>query len=185
DFYYQMQPDLHLVILYAILVAFSVVHVLRPFSSHRPTEIVSAPKVYAFDMGFVCYHRGWYDLRRDDLGILWEHFVLNEMHAVTQSRRIGYWRNKQGHEIDFVLSDRRLHPITIECKWSASEFSPANLLAFRRQYPEGRNYVVAGDVDQTYSRTYNDINVHFVGIPDLLHCLQEARVFREEETEYI
>ena len=30
-----------------------VAHVVRPFSTHRPTEIVSAPKVYGFDTGFV------------------------------------------------------------------------------------------------------------------------------------
>jgi hypothetical protein len=58
-----------------------VAHVLRPFHSHRSTEIVAAPKVYAFDTGFVCYHRGWHQLRRQDLGILWEHFVLNELQA--------------------------------------------------------------------------------------------------------
>jgi len=33
----------------AVLEATFVVHVIRPFSSYRPTEIVSAPKVYGFD----------------------------------------------------------------------------------------------------------------------------------------
>lgn len=41
-----------------VLEATFAAHVIRPFSSHRPTEIVAAPKVYAFDTGFVCYHRG-------------------------------------------------------------------------------------------------------------------------------
>jgi len=36
-----------------VLEATFVVHVVRPFSTHRPTEIVSAPKVYGFDTGFV------------------------------------------------------------------------------------------------------------------------------------
>ena len=35
----------------AVLEATFVVHVLRPFSSYRPAEIVSAPKVYGFDTG--------------------------------------------------------------------------------------------------------------------------------------
>lgn len=43
-------------------------HVIRPFSTHRPTEIVSAPKVYGFDTGFVAYYRGRQDFRRGDLG---------------------------------------------------------------------------------------------------------------------
>ena len=54
---------------------------IRPFGTRRPTEIVSAPKVYGFDTGFICYYRGWQELRDEDLGILWEHFVLNEMMA--------------------------------------------------------------------------------------------------------
>jgi hypothetical protein len=33
-------------------------HVICPFSTRRPTEIVSAPKVYGFDTGFVAYYRG-------------------------------------------------------------------------------------------------------------------------------
>jgi len=60
------------------LEAIFVVHVVRPFRSHRPTEIVSAPKTYAFDTGFVCYHRGWRELRREDVGLLREHFVFVE-----------------------------------------------------------------------------------------------------------
>jgi predicted AAA+ superfamily ATPase len=58
-----------------------VAYVVRPFSTHRPTEIVSAPKVYGFDTGFVAYYRGWQELRREDLGIFCEHFVLNEIMA--------------------------------------------------------------------------------------------------------
>jgi len=36
---------------------------------------------------------------------------------------------------------RDAHPLAIECKWSAGEFDGGNLLAFRRQYPEGENFV--------------------------------------------
>ena len=65
-------------------------------------RIVAAPKVYGFDTGFVCYYRGWSHLRQEDFGLLWEHFVLNEIMAQTQSREIHYWRNKRGLEVDFV-----------------------------------------------------------------------------------
>lgn len=58
-----------------------VAHVVRPFSTRRATEIVHAPKVYGFDTGFVKTFRGWGELRDEDLGQLWEHYVLNELHA--------------------------------------------------------------------------------------------------------
>jgi len=152
----------------AVLEATFVVHVLRPFSSHRPTEIISAPKVYGFDTGFVCYHRGWHGLRQDDLGLLWEHFVLNEIHAHLQARDIRYWRDKRGHEVDFVLARRRAAPLAIECKWSASEFDPSSLRAFRRRYPHGDNLVVANDVDRSFTRSYDDFSVRFLGLPELV-----------------
>lgn len=152
-----------------------VAHVVRPFSRHAPTEIVSAPKVYAFDTGFVCYHRGWHSLRRDDLGVLWEHFVLNEIHARRQDRSIRYWRDKRGHELDFIWAPRSAAPVAIECKWSANEFEPGNLLAFRRRYPNGDNFVVAPDVDRVFSRTYGSISVQFVSLPTLVRRMAGDR----------
>ena len=59
-----------------VLEATFVVHVVRSFSTNPQREITSAPKVYGFDTGFVCYHKGWHELRSQDMGYLWEHFVL-------------------------------------------------------------------------------------------------------------
>jgi predicted AAA+ superfamily ATPase len=148
-----------------------VVYVIRPFTSHRATEIVSAPKVYAFDTGFICYYRGWERLRKDDLGTLWEHFVLNEILAQTQSRKIYYWRDKHQHEIDFIIAKKRTEPIAIECKWTASDFNPANLKIFRRLYSKGLNFVVSSDVGKSYSRTYENILVKFVSLKDLIRTI--------------
>ena len=152
----------------SVLEATYVVHIVRPYSTRRATEIVSAPKVYGFDTGFVCFNKGWLQLRQEDLGLLWEHFVLNEMIANLQSRDIHYWRDKRGHEIDFVLSHRRENPIAIECKWSVSGFSPRQLLSFRRQYQDGNNYVVTNDVDQHFTKEYNGISVKFVNLDTLI-----------------
>jgi len=147
-----------------VLEATFVVHGVRPFSTRRPTEIVAAPKVYGFDTGFICYYRGWQDLRDDDLGTLWEHFVLNEIMARSQSREVFYWRDKRGHEVDFVIATHRKRPVAIECKWSANNFDPTNLVAFRYQHPEGDNLVLAHDVERAFTRSYGDLRVRFDGI---------------------
>jgi predicted AAA+ superfamily ATPase len=152
----------------AVLEATYVVHVVRPFTSHRPTEIVSAPRIYAFDTGFMCYYRGWDKLRQDDMGTLWEHFVLNELLARTQSRKIHYWRDKQKLEVDFVISKNKAAPIVIECKWTSADFDPSNIKIFRGFYPEGLNFVVASDITRSYSRSYDDVTVRFVNIEDLI-----------------
>ena len=151
-----------------VLEATFVVHVIRPFSTHRPTEIVAAPKVYGFDTGFVCYYRGWQQLRPEDLGIMWEHFVLNEIMAKLQSREVLYWRDKRGHEVDFILAERRSDPVALECKWSARDFDAGNLQAFRRQHPKGENFVIAHDVERSFRREYDQITVRFESLPALV-----------------
>lgn len=144
-----------------VLEATFVAHVIRPFSSRKPSEIVAAPKVYGFDTGFVCYHRGWQLLRSEDMGLLWEHFVLNEIMTRLQTRDIGYWRDKRGHEVDFVLAGRRKHPLAIECKWSSDKFDPIGFDAFRRQHPDGDNVVLAEDIDRSFTRSYGSLKVRF------------------------
>ena len=42
----------------AVLEGTSVAHVVRPYSTGGSAEIVAAPRVFGFDTGFVCYHRG-------------------------------------------------------------------------------------------------------------------------------
>jgi len=144
-----------------VLEATFAAYIIRPFSTRQPNEIVAAPKVYGFDTGFVCYYRGWQELREDDLGMMWEHFVLNELMTRTQSRDVAYWRDKRGHEVDFVLARRRKKPLAIECKWSADSFDPTNLRAFRQQHPEGENVVVAQDVGRAFGRTFGKLRVRF------------------------
>lgn len=156
----------------AVLEATFVVHVLRPFASTPSAEIVSAPKVHGFDTGFVCVHRGWHRLREEDLGLLWEHFVLNELHARLPTRTLRYWRDKRGHEVDLVLVGRGRNPTAVECKWKADAFEPSSLLAFRRRYPQGENYVVSSDVSRAWSRTFNGVQVHFVPLEGLAELLQ-------------
>jgi predicted AAA+ superfamily ATPase len=154
-----------------ILESTFIVHVLRPFSTRRSKEIIAAPKVYAFDTGFVCYYRGWNELRREDMGLLWEHFVLNELHAGLQSRNIRYWRDKHGHEVDFVIARPGKSPLAIECKWSASDFDATNLRSFRTEYANGDNYIIAQDVRRLFQRTYGPVRAEFVSLSDLMHTL--------------
>jgi predicted AAA+ superfamily ATPase len=144
-----------------VLEATFVAHVIRPFSARKQSEIVAAPKVYGFDTGFVCAFRGWRELRKEDLGDLWENFVLNEIMTRTQSRDVYYWRDKRGHEIDFVLLARGGKPTAIECKWSATGFDATNLAAFRRQHPLGENVVLAADVKTAFQRNYGTLKVRF------------------------
>jgi hypothetical protein len=158
----------------AVLEAIHVMHVVRPFTGGGASEIVSAPRVYGFDTGFVAYYKGWDELRRDDLGVLWEHLALNELHAHIDRRAVRYWRTKQGHEIDFVVGSRGSPPVAIECKYSAGNLDPAALKSFRHGYPEGQNLCVASDVDRPFVKRYGDLAVRFVGMADLVPAVIDA-----------
>lgn len=150
-----------------VLEATFIAHIVRPFSSKKQNEITSAPKVYGFDTGFVCYYRGWHELRNEDMGYLWEHFVLNEIFAHRQTRDVGYWRDKRGHEIDFVISARGRRPRAIECKWRDTDFDPANMKIFMKYHDDAEPYVVAHNVKQSYSRKYGNLTVRFVSVFDI------------------
>ena len=161
----------------SILEATHTMHVIRPFNSHRANEIIAAPKVYGFDTGFVCHARGLHTLRPDDYGNLWEHLVLNEIQGQLQTKIIYYWRNKQKNEIDFVLSvGNHQPPLAIECKWSSQKFKPDNLKIFRCQYPHGKNFVVAADIQKTFSQKYDQLIVKFVNLDGLITELLEQEI---------
>jgi hypothetical protein len=106
------------------------------------------------------------------MGVLWEHYILNELQAQLQTRRIHYWRDKRGHEVDFVMLQRGGNPTAIECKWSASSFDPSGMQAFRRQYEKGENYVVVNDIDRPVRRSFGSISAIMTTLPDLIKTLR-------------
>ena len=132
----------------------------------------SAPKVYGFDTGFVRHASGWRDARPEDLGILWEHYVLNEIQAHHPDLEVRYWRRKRGPEVDFVLLPGGLPPVAVECTWRSSNTrNLAGLRSFREQYPEGEDFVVCADLEEAQTRRLGERTVRFVGLGGLLEAL--------------
>jgi hypothetical protein len=142
--------------------------VLRPYSGNTSVELKSRPKVYAFDTGFVCYLRGWESLRDEDRGHLLEHLTLNELLIAFPRTNVFYWRDKQKHELDFVVKDGRGHKVTaIECKVKPDKFTKNNLKIFRKLHPKGRNLVVCLDLLERFERRYDEMVVEFLPFFDL------------------
>lgn len=103
---------------------------------------------------------------------------MNELQGQLQTKEVRYWRDKQDHELDFILlSTRNAHPVVIECKWKAASFDPTNLKIFREHYPGGSNFVVSSDVDMTHQRQYGEIHVSFIGLSKLIDVLTEKLNF--------
>jgi predicted AAA+ superfamily ATPase len=133
--------------------------VVRPFHGGGQNEIVKQPKVFAFDTGLVSFARGWDPLRPEDLGALWEHLVLEHLQAHFANTPICYWRDKQGHEVDFVLVRSRDAVDVVECKWDPLAFDSRSLAVFRSYYPAGRNYLVTPSGNPAYIKRFGELEV--------------------------
>lgn len=151
-----------------ILATTLVATILRPYSAGGATELVHQPRVYLFDTGFVGYFRGWDVLRPEDRGSLLEHLVLSELQARFLPGSIYYWRDKQKHEVDFVLKAKRGSAVVaIECKASAGTFDPSGMAAFRRRHPAGTNVLVCLDAPRRSVRKVGGLEVEVVPYPEL------------------
>jgi predicted AAA+ superfamily ATPase len=140
---------------------------LAPFHGGGRRELVRRPKVYGFDTGFVTYVRGWKDVRADDRGLLWEHLVLDILRAATGGEGLHFWRDKSGHEVDFVVRRGREVDV-IECKVNPERFDPESLSIFRGIYPHGLNYLVCPGARVPYDRRFAPLTLRITGGQDLL-----------------
>ena len=111
------------------------VHLLRPFHGGGRREIVSRPKCYAFDTGFVTFEKGWDTIRAADRGLLWEHLVLDALRFRHPDDCIFYWRDKAGREVDFVVRRERDRVDLVECKVDPDTLNTPAVEAFRALYP--------------------------------------------------
>jgi hypothetical protein len=157
----------------AVYQATQTIHIVRPFSGGGRREIVAQPRVFGFDTGFVAFARGWDTLRAEDCGLLWEHLVLDALLAAGAAQ-VGFWRDKQQREVDFVIPRGREQVDAIECKWQPDAFETRNLSAFRALYGRGRNFVVSPLASSGYERRMDGFKVEFVS-PTELRLAMTAR----------
>jgi len=150
----------------------NIINIVRPFSKSKNREIVSAPKVYSFDTGFTVFMKGWKEIRNEDFGLLWEELVLNEIISIL-GYSPNYWRDKQGHEIDFILPLSVGEVLSIECKWNVKKTDFSNLKIFREKYPKGKNIVVAGDCVKPYFIKIKNMKIQIIGLQDIYKSIKE------------
>ncbi len=140
---------------------------VRPFHGGGQGEIVRQPKAYAFDTGFVSFARGWDPLRPADLGVLWEHLVVEAFQAGWPDEPIRYWRDKAGREVDFVRPRGRDAVDAYECKWNPEAFDADALKVFRAAYPKGKNYLLAPVTGPAYAKRVQGLELTVCGLEAL------------------
>lgn len=132
-------------------------HLLRPFHGGGKREIVSRPKCYAFDTGFVTFEKGWDTIRDDDRGLLWEHLVLDGLRFRFEDADIFYWQDKSRREVDFVIRRARDCVDIMECKINPDKFDVKPVEVFRSLYPKGDNYIISPSVKKSYKVRRGDL----------------------------
>ncbi|MCL4806809.1 MAG: AAA family ATPase [Thermoanaerobaculia bacterium] len=145
----------------------NAVTLVRPFHGGGQGEILRMPKAYGFDTGFVSFVRGWDPLRPEDLGLLWEHLVLEHLQAHSPDTPVRYWRDRSGREVDFVLPRGRDRVDAVECKWSPEAFESRGLAALRKIHPKGRNFLVTPSGVPAFTRDYDGLEVRVCTPSDL------------------
>jgi predicted AAA+ superfamily ATPase len=142
--------------------------IVRPYHGGSKREITHQPRCYGFDTGFVCHEKGWNTLRNDDIGVLWEHLVLNVLQVAFGEEKVFFWRDKTGHEVDFIITENRDSVTAIECKNNPDKFRSKNLEVFRSIYPQGKNWVLAPGIKTAYKKKYDALTVDFLPLTGIL-----------------
>lgn len=116
-----------------------IVYRLTPFSRNIRSELRKLRKIYFFDTGVRNALIGAFgptDLR-DDIGALWENFLLNERMKHMDNAGIStnryFWRTHQQQEID-LIEERDLTLSAFEFKWNPKK-SARVPKPFRDAYP--------------------------------------------------
>ena len=95
----------------SILEASFIVSILPPYYENFNKRLVKSPKLYFLDTGLLCHLLGIHNVQHYSVhplrGAVFETFVFSELLKIFLHRglkkELYYWRDKTGHEIDFVI----------------------------------------------------------------------------------
>lgn len=114
---------------------------LPPYASNPPTGLVKSPKLLWTDGGLAAWLAGITDVaalrRRQDLGFWLEQAIFMSLQTWrsldTARRRLYYWRDRSGNEVDFLIEDgERLLALEVKLSSQATVGDAAGILALRR-----------------------------------------------------
>ena len=123
-----------------------VVYTLRSFNRNHRNELKKSKKIYFYDNGIrntLINNFNPVELR-DDLGALWENYIISERTKYTSYHGIYvnryFWRTKYGQEIDYIEErDGKLY--AFEFKWNTRKKTKIPK-AFKQTYPDAEFQII-------------------------------------------
>jgi uncharacterized protein len=124
---------------------------INAFTKRAKRRLVSHPKFYFFDTGVYRTLRPKGPLDTSDRldGAALETLFLQHIKAINDYYRLGYqfyfWRTSNQVEVDFVAyGEQGLHAFEIKRKSKINRSDASGLLAFQKDYPEAKLYLLYG-----------------------------------------
>lgn len=141
---------------------------VNPFYRNLRKEITKAPLFYFEDLGLRNYALGLFG-RLETNGFLFQNFVwrLLEEKLVFSSAKIGFWRTKDGAEVDLVIDlGQKQIPIEVKCQALKKPAIPRALRSFIKKYQPEKAFLVNLKLKQEVS--IDKTKVFFIPFYDLL-----------------
>jgi predicted AAA+ superfamily ATPase len=114
-----------------------IIKKVHAFSTNPRKELVKPVKYYFYDLGIrnavIARFQSIENRDPGDKGALWENFVFMELYkkSIIENKtfeQFFFWRNKNGYEIDIIITRADGSISAYECKWSQQSVSFANFL---------------------------------------------------------
>jgi uncharacterized protein len=132
-----------------ILESLHIVFVVRPFSRNIARALLKEPKVYFYDTGLVNNDDGA-RFENACAAMFYQHVQFLQ-DSEGRDMRLHYIRDKEGHEIDFVVCESDTPLQFIECKW-ADPAVPPYLARTARRFPNAEAFLLVRHLRQTEQR---------------------------------
>lgn len=132
-----------------ILESLHIVFVVRPFARNIARALLKEPKVYFYDTGLVKNDDGARDGARFEnacAAMLYRHVQFLQ-DCEGRDMRLHYIRDKEGHEIDFVVCESDTPLQFIECKW-ADPAVPPYLVRTAQRFPNAEAFLLVRHLRQ-------------------------------------
>ncbi len=118
-----------------------VIKQVRPYFTNKRTEIVKAPKIYFYDLGFRNAVLNNFERERTEIGSIYENFVFSEL--MIRGVEPKYWNTKSNAEVDFVLEMKgKLFPVEVKLNLIGKRLTKS-FRSFLEKYPSEKGYFLS------------------------------------------
>ena len=124
-----------------------VVNRISAFSKSDKVRLIQHPRFYFFDVGVLNGLLGNFETSNDRLGKLYEHLVIQSIHATAQALdkeiRISVFRTSAGAEVDLILEDgKNVFAIEIKATKKVSPSDFRGLIQFSKFFGKRHQSIV-------------------------------------------